>query len=147
MVDVGKKDITRREAVAQGRVLLKPSVITAIKKKKIHKGDVLEAARLSGIMAVKKTPDIIPLCHPLSIECVEVDFSLTAKEIKIKAKVKAEAKTGVEMEALTAVAVSALTIYDMCKPLDKGIMISGIRLLKKTGGKSGTYIASGKLRT
>lgn len=141
MVDVGQKKVTQREAIAEGRVLLKPAVITAIKKKVIHKGDVLEAARIAGIMAVKKTPDIIPLCHPLPIEFVEIDFLFAAKEIKIKAKVKAEAKTGVEMEALTAVAVAALTIYDMCKPLDKGIVISAIRLLRKTGGKSGTYIS------
>lgn len=143
MVDVGQKKVTKREAIAQGLVLLKSSVVTAIRSKQIHKGNVLEAARIAGIMAVKKTPGIIPLCHPLPIESVEIDFSLTAKSVKIKAKVTAEAKTGVEMEALTAVSIAALTIYDMCKPLGKGIVISEIKLLKKTGGKSGTYIAPG----
>lgn len=140
MIDVGKKEITERKAIVEGKVLLKPSVILAIKRKRIPKGDVLEAAKLAGIIAAKKTPYLIPLCHPIPIEYVNIEFSLGKKEIKIMTTVKGRAKTGVEMEAFTATAVSALTIYDMCKFLDRGIAISDIRLLKKTGGKSGTYI-------
>jgi len=139
MVDIGKKSVTEREAVVTGKVFLKSSVMSAIKQKRIVKGDVLEAAKIAGILAVKKTPDIIPLCHPIPIECVDIRFRLQKKHIDITTTVKGEAKTGVEMEALTATAVSALTIYDMCKPLDKGIIITDIKLIKKTGGKSGTY--------
>lgn len=139
MLDIGKKKITKREAVVEGLVCLNPSVILAIKKKRIPKGDVLEAAKLAGILAVKKTPCLIPLCHPIPVEYVNIEFSLNKKRIKIKATVKGRAKTGVEMEAFTATAVSALTIYDMCKSLDRGITISDIKLIKKTGGKSGRY--------
>lgn len=140
MVDIGAKEITEREAVVEGIVFLKPKVILAIRKRIIPKGDCLEAARLAGILAAKKTPELIPLCHPIAIEYAEIDFSLAKNKIKIIAVVRARAKTGVEMEALTAAAAAALTIYDMCKPLDKKIVISGIKLLKKTGGKSGTYV-------
>lgn len=140
MVDIGAKKITKRVAIAEGKIHLKPTVISAIKRKKIPKGDVLEAARLAAILALKRTPELLPLCHPILIEYADVEFSLGKNQIKIKTTVQAEAKTGVEMEALTAAAVSALTIYDMCKPLDKDIVISDIKLLKKTGGKSGTYI-------
>lgn len=140
MVNIGAKKVTKREAIAEGKIYLKPSVVSAIKRKKVPKGDVLQAARLAGILALKRTPELLPLCHPIPIECANVEFSLGKSQIKIKTIVQAEAKTGVEMEALTAAAVSALTIYDMCKPLDKNIVISDIKLLKKTGGKSGTYI-------
>ena len=140
MVDIGGKEITEREAIVEGLVSLNPKIILTIKKKKVPKGDCLEAARLAGILAAKKTPSLIPLCHPIPIEYAEIKFSLGRNEIKITSMVRAKAKTGVEMEALTATAVAALTIYDMCKPLDKNIVISGIKLIKKTGGKSGTYI-------
>lgn len=140
MVDIGAKEISERQAVVEGVVSLSPKVIFVIKKKNIPKGDVLEAARLAGILAAKKTPALIPLCHPIAIEFAEINFSLSKNKIKINTTVRAKAKTGVEMEALTATAVAALTIYDMCKPLDKNIVISDMKLLKKTGGKSGTYI-------
>ncbi len=139
MIDVGEKSITRREAIAEGSIILKPSVIFAIKKKKIPKGDVLEAAKIAGILAVKKTPSLIPLCHPIPIEYAGIEFSFQKQKIKIRAVVKGEAKTGMEIEAIMAVLISALTIYDMCKPLDKSITISQIKLIKKTGGRSGTY--------
>lgn len=139
MIDVGKKGVTRREAVAEGSIILKPSVIFAIKKKKIAKGDVLEAAKIAGILAVKKTPSLIPLCHPIPVEYADIEFSFQKQKIKIRATVKGEAKTGMEIEAIMAVSIAALTIYDMCKPLDKGITISEVKLIKKTGGRSGTY--------
>ncbi|TAN60167.1 cyclic pyranopterin monophosphate synthase MoaC [bacterium] len=140
MIDISAKKITAREAVAEGRVFLKPQVIKLIREKKIPKGDVLEASRLAGILAAKKTPEIIPLCHPIPIESVKVDFVVNDRQINITSAVKGQAKTGFEMEALTAVSAAALTIYDMCKPLDKDIVISEIKLLKKSGGKSGTYV-------
>lgn len=141
MIDIGKKDRTERVAVVEGRLCLKPAVILAIKEKRIPKGDVLEAAKLAGILAAKKTPALIPLCHPILIEYVDIQFSLCKNQIKIRTKVKAAARTGVEMEAFTATAIAALTIYDMCKALDRGIVISEIKLLKKIGGKSGTYLS------
>ena len=140
MVDVSAKKVSEREAVVEGVVFLKPEVIKLIARKKIPKGDVLGASRIAGILAAKKTSELIPLCHPIPIEFVKIDFALKDKEIIITATVKGEAKTGFEMEALTAVSVAALTIYDMCKPVDKDIIISKIRLLSKTGGKSGTYV-------
>lgn len=140
MVDISSKEITKREALAEGIVYIKPQVIRLIKEKRIPKGDVLEAARFAGILAAKKTPEIIPLCHPIPVESVEIEFILKNKEIRITAALKGEAKTGFEMEALSAAAIAALTIYDMCKPFDKDIVISGIKLLRKSGGKSGTYI-------
>ena len=142
MIDIGKKRTTVREAIVEGKVFISPSVIKKIKNGKMPKGDVLGSARVAGIMASKNTPFIIPLCHPIPIEYADIDFSVGTKHIKITTTVKGEAKTGVEMEAFTATAVSALTIYDMCKGLDRGITISEIRLLKKSGGKSGTYIRS-----
>ena len=139
MVDITGKEVTEREAVVEGIVSLKPEVILAIKKENVPKGNVLEAARLAGILAAKHTPFIIPLCHPIPIEYARIDFSITKTQIKVISLVRAKAKTGVEMEALTAASIACLAIYDMCKPLDKDIIISGIRLIKKTGGKSGTY--------
>ena len=141
MVDVGEKAVTVREAVATGTVHMTPEVLHLIVTGQMPKGDVLAVARVAGIMAAKKTPELIPLCHPLSIAAVSVEFTPQedAGTLTIEARVKVEGKTGVEMEALTAVSVAALTIYDMCKAGDKGMVISDICLLKKTGGKSGTY--------
>lgn len=139
MVDISKKAVTEREAVAEGMVTLKPSVALAIKNKTVPKGDVLEAARLAGILAAKKTAELLPLCHPIPIEYVNVEFVIKEKEIRITTTARGRAKTGVEMEALTATSVAALVVYDMCKPLDKSMTISGIRLLRKAGGKSGLY--------
>lgn len=140
MIDISAKKITERAAVAEGLVFLKPEVIKLIQAGKIPKGDVLETAKIAGILAAKKTPEIIPLCHPIPIESVRLDFAVNDKQITITAAVKGQAKTGFEMEALTAVSAAALTIYDMCKPLDKDMVISEIKLLRKSGGKSGTYV-------
>ena len=140
MVDICNKEITEREAVAEGEIYMKPSTVLAVKEGKTPKGDVLTAAKIAGIAAAKETPFLIPLCHAIPIDYIDVEFNLKENSIAIKTVVKGKAKTGVEMEALTACAVAALTIYDMCKPLDKEIVISNIRLIKKSGGKSGTYI-------
>ncbi len=139
MVDIGDKEDTKREAVAQAEIFLKAQTRELIKKNKIPKGDVLATAKIAGILAAKKTPELIPLCHPLQITYVGIEFKFIKNKILINSKVSCIGKTGVEMEALTAVLVAALTIYDMCKPIDKEIVISEIKLLKKTGGKSGTY--------
>jgi cyclic pyranopterin monophosphate synthase len=141
MVDVGEKAVTIREAVATGTVRMNPAVLRLVVAGRMPKGDVLAVARVAGIMAAKKTPELIPLCHPLPISAVSVEFTPQedAGILTIGARVKVEGKTGVEMEALTAVSVAGLTIYDMCKAVDKGMVISDICLLKKTGGKSGTY--------
>jgi cyclic pyranopterin phosphate synthase len=142
MVDVGAKTPTRRMAVVSGKVSMKPETLRRIIDKKMEKGDVLGIARVAGIMAAKRTGEIIPLCHPLSIDTVEIDLQTDVKrsEVRIETKVKSTGKTGVEMEALVATAAAALTIYDMCKAVDRGMKISEIMLLKKSGGKSGTYI-------
>jgi len=142
MVDVGAKTPTRRIAVVSGKVSMKPETLRRIIDKKMEKGDVLGIARVAGIMAAKRTGEIIPLCHPLSIDTVEIDLQTDVKrsEVRIETKVKSTGKTGVEMEALVATAAAALTIYDMCKAVDRGMKISEIMLLKKSGGKSGTYI-------
>lgn len=140
MIDIAEKEITQREAVVEATLLMKPEIIELIRNKKIPKGDVLEAAKIAGILAAKKTPDIIPLCHPIPIDFVQIDIDLKEREIKIITIVKGKAKTGVEMEAFTAVSVAALTVYDMCKAMDREITISHIRLIKKTGGKSGMYV-------
>ena len=139
MVDISAKPDTQREAVARGVVRMQAATFDLIKKGGVAKGDVLAVAQLAGIMAAKRTPDLIPLCHPLLIGDIKVEFSLdeTGCAVEITAAVKSIGKTGVEMEALTAVAVTALTIYDMCKAVDRGIIIEGIRLAKKSGGKSG----------
>ena len=142
MVDVTGKPDTQREAAAKGRVRMKPSTLDLIKEGGVAKGDVLAAARLAGIMAAKQTPQLIPLCHPILIGDVKVEFNLDEKNstVEIIGMVKSTGKTGVEMEALTAVAIAALTIYDMCKAVERGIQIDGIRLIRKSGGKSGTII-------
>jgi len=142
MVDVSKKAETLREAVVRGSIYMKPTTFKKIMSGEISKGDVLAVAKVAGIMAAKKTSDIIPMCHPLNLSHVGIDFFPIEKEsrIDIEAKVKIKAKTGVEMEGFVAVAAAGLTIYDMCKAVDRGIVLSDIHLVKKTGGKSGTYM-------
>jgi cyclic pyranopterin monophosphate synthase len=141
MVDVTGKEVTSRTAVAKARVVMKASTLKLVKSATANKGDVLATARIAGIQAAKKTSDLIPLCHPLAISKVVVDFKLAARHIDVEALVKVEGKTGVEMEALTACAVACLTIYDMVKAVDRGIVISDLRLVEKSGGKSGTFKA------
>lgn len=140
MVDVGGKRATRRIARACATVTMKPETLRLVIDKKIQKGDVFEVARLAGIMAAKQTHNLIPLCHPLPLENVTVDFRVDDKSIEITSEARVTARTGVEMEALTAASVAALTIYDMCKSAEKGIVISEVKLLKKSGGKSGKYV-------
>jgi cyclic pyranopterin phosphate synthase len=140
MVDVTEKEITERIALAHATVTMTTQTFSLIMDKQVAKGDVLEVARVAGIMAAKKTSELIPMCHPLNINSVKIDYTNNSKDIiEITAEVKITAKTGVEMEALTAVSVCALTIYDMCKSADKSMQISDIYLAKKTGGKSGTF--------
>ncbi len=141
MVDVTPKPETVRVAVACGHVTAKPETIRLIADHGFKKGDVLEVARLAGIMAAKRTGDLIPLCHPLTLTSVKVDLSINNAEnrVEIEAEVQTLGRTGVEMEALTAVAVAGLTVYDMCKAVDREMVVSEIRLRKKTGGKSGTF--------
>jgi cyclic pyranopterin monophosphate synthase len=140
MVDVGDKAVTRRTARASAIVRMSPDTLTLIRDKRAAKGDVLEVARLAGIMATKRTADLIPLCHPLPVESVKVAFTFEGdRAIGIEATVQVEAKTGVEMEALTAVSVAALTVYDMCKAVDRGMTIGPIQLEEKFGGRSGTW--------
>jgi cyclic pyranopterin monophosphate synthase len=143
MVDVGDKADTAREAEAQGAVLMQPETSALIKGGGAAKGDVLAVARLAGIMAAKRTADLIPLCHPIPLTGSEVEFEWAENgtTLVIRAVARTVGKTGVEMEALTAVSVAALTIYDMCKAVDRGMRIEGIRLIRKSGGKSGTYAA------
>jgi cyclic pyranopterin phosphate synthase len=142
MVDVTEKPVTARQAAAKGRIAMQPSTLGLLKEGNLPKGDALSAARLAGIMAAKETPHLIPLCHPLLIADVNIDFSLDkqASAVEITATVKGSGKTGFEMEALTAVAISALTIYDMCKTVDSSLRLENIRLTKKSGGKSGTVV-------
>lgn len=143
MVDTTEKAITARRAVASAQVLASAATIEAIRRHATPKGDPLEAARLAGIMAAKKTAELIPLCHPLSLTHVDVTAEVRDDRVYLQAEVTTRAQTGVEMEALTAVSVAALTVYDMCKALDKSMTISDIRLEEKTGGKSGDYRRSG----
>lgn len=141
MVDVSAKAQTVREAVAAGQVFMMPETLQLILDRKVSKGDVFEIARVAGIMAAKKTSELIPLCHPLYLTAVDISFEPDEKtsHVNIQVKVGTTEQTGVEMEALTAVAAAGLTIYDMCKAVDRGMIITDIRLIKKTGGKSGTY--------
>jgi len=142
MVDVGSKEDTQRVAIAQGTVFMQTETLNMIKDKKIAKGDVLAVAQIAGIMAAKRTSGIIPMCHPLMLTSVDIHFTINEKENKIiiQSKVKTMGKTGVEMEALTAVAAAGLTIYDMCKAIDRGMVIESIYLLEKSGGKSGHFL-------
>ncbi len=141
MVDVGAKPLTHREAIAGGEIIMQPATLEKILDQRIKKGDVFSVARLAGIMAAKQTSGLIPLCHPLPLSAVEIDFDSDplAGRVKISATAKVTGQTGVEMEALTAVSVAALTVYDMCKAIDRGMVIKEICLLKKSGGKSGTF--------
>lgn len=151
MVDVGAKALTRREAVARGAVRMQAETFRRIVDRTVEKGDVLGVARVAGIMAAKRTGELIPMCHPLGLSSVTVNFRPRPPQagepdavIEIEAVARVEGKTGVEMEALAAVSVAALTIYDMCKAVDRGMVIEGIRLVRKSGGKSGTYVRPGE---
>lgn len=141
MVDVTGKKPTSRQALVKGRITMTPETFARIREGRIAKGNVLETARIAGVMAAKKTADLIPMCHPLSISHVQIDFfqKPEANAIEIECSVRFVGRTGVEMEALTAVCIAALTIYDMCKATDREMVISDIRLVEKSGGKSGTY--------
>ena len=145
MIDVSEKGLTEREALAYGKVILGEKVYKSLVEGRLPKGDPREVARVAGILGAKKVPDLIPLCHPIILDHVSVEFELLPDEfaIEIKASAKARERTGVEMEALTAVVISALTIYDMCKGVDKGITIKDVHLLSKRGGKSGEYHREG----
>ena len=142
MVDVGGKPVTRREAVARGWVVMKPETLLLIESGGVPKGDVFATARLAGIMAAKRTWELIPLCHPLPLESVAVECrpDEASSAVEITATVNVTAKTGAEMEALTAVSVAALTIYDMCKAVDRSMRVESVRLLRKSGGASGTWV-------
>lgn len=144
MVNVGEKEVTKRIAVVKGGVKMQPETARAIADGKITKGNVLTTAKVAGVMAAKNTSGLIPMCHNVFLNSVEIEFEIKEAEIEITATAEAEAKTGVEMEALTAVSVAALTIYDMAKAVDRGMVISDIRLMKKSGGKSGEFIRSEK---
>jgi cyclic pyranopterin phosphate synthase len=138
MVDVGEKDVVRRTATASGSVRMTPATVELLRERALPKGDALNTARIAGVMAAKRTPDLIPLCHGLNLTSIDVEFELGEEEIGIVATARASDRTGVEMEALTAVSVAALTIYDMCKAVDKGMVIEDIRLLEKTKEPEGT---------
>ena len=144
MVDIGAKAVSERRAVAKGLVVMQPETLAKIAEGGMKKGDVLSIARLAGIMGAKRTPDLIPLCHPLALTSVSVELSLLPDEnaVEITATCKVTGKTGVEMEALTAVSVAALTVYDMCKAVDRSMSITDLCLVHKSGGKSGTYEAT-----
>ncbi len=141
MVDVGAKSPTERKAVAAGRIRMSAEALFAIREGDAPKGDVLAAARIAGIMAAKKTGDLIPLCHPLALDSVTVDFAFEEGAVRATATASLTGKTGVEMEAMTAASIALLTIYDMAKALDKAMVIEGVRLLSKSGGKSGEWRA------
>jgi len=142
MVDVSEKPVTTRQAVAKGRVMMQASTLSLLKEGNLPKGDALATARIAGIMAAKETHRLIPLCHPLLIDDIDIEFSLDdqAPAVEITATVKGSGKTGFEMEALTAVTISGLTIYDMCKTVDSTLRLENIRLARKSGGKSGTVV-------
>ncbi|MCP5380507.1 MAG: cyclic pyranopterin monophosphate synthase MoaC [Novosphingobium sp.] len=141
MVDVGGKAATARRAVATGRIRMSPAALAAIRDGNAPKGDVLAAARIAGIMAAKKTGDLIPLCHPLALDAVTVEFALEDDGVRATASASLTGRTGIEMEAMTATSIALLTIYDMAKALDKAMVIEGVRLLAKSGGKSGEWTA------
>lgn len=146
MVDVGAKDVTEREAVARGRVKMKPETLDLIARGGVPKGDVLAVAQVAGIMAAKRTPDLIPLCHPLNLSSVGVRLFLDEERssVEVESEVRVRSRTGAEMEALTAVAAACLTVYDMCKAVEKGMEVTDIRLVRKSGGKSGLYLREGE---
>lgn len=140
MVDISNKPVTLREAVVEARIRLRPETIGLIRRKEISKGNVLTVAKCAGILAAKKVSELIPLCHPIPLEQVEIDFKLEKKSILITARCRTDAKTGVEMEAMVASCICALTIYDMCKSIDRNAVIGQIQLIEKTGGRSGHYV-------
>ncbi len=146
MVDISDKNETSREAVARGVIIMQPATLRMIQKGEVPKGDVLAAARLAGVMAAKRVPDLIPLCHPLLLSSADVEFTPIEKagRLDIESRIKLTGRTGAEMEALTAVAVAALTVYDMCKAVDKEMVIGSIRLVAKKGGKGGPYRRPGE---
>jgi cyclic pyranopterin monophosphate synthase len=144
MVDVGDKPVTTREAIARGSIQISAEALRLIRSGAVKKGDPLQTARLAGILAAKQTSALIPLCHPLALTSVQVELTPTRLGYDIEARVRTSGQTGVEMEALTAVAVAALTVYDMVKAVDKTMVIGDIRLMRKTGGRSGTYIRRGR---
>lgn len=143
MVDVTDKNVTDRTAVAEGRISLSPAALKAVRDRAFAKGDVLGVAQVAGVMGAKSASSIIPLCHPLSLTNSKVELSLTDDGVHARCTVRTSGRTGVEMEALTGVSVALLTVYDMCKSMDKGMELSGIRLLRKSGGKSGDYVNPG----
>lgn len=146
MVDVGAKGVTRREAIARGAISMEPATLVAILGGTLKKGEALAAARIAGIMAAKRTHELIPLCHQLPLESIEVDFRPNEAEssLEIQTRTVTQARTGVEMEALVAASAAALTIYDMAKAIDRGMMIGGIRLIRKSGGRSGEFLRPGE---
>lgn len=139
MVDVGQKPKTERVAVATARVRMKPATVRRIVQGKLEKGDVLAAAQLAGVMAAKRTPDLVPLCHPISLSAVDVEVWTRGAGVDVRTQVKTVDRTGVEMEALTAAAAAALTVYDMCKSVDRGMVVESLQLEHKSGGRSGTW--------
>jgi cyclic pyranopterin phosphate synthase len=142
MVDVSEKEITTRIAVARGSIHMRPETLALIRQGKVAKGDVFSVARVAGIMAAKKTSELIPMCHPLNITSVKIDLRPedNPSRVEVEATVRVDGKTGVEMEAMTAVSVAALTIYDMCKAVDREMSVTEVRLFRKSGGKSGTFV-------
>ena len=142
MVNVGGKDVTERMAVARGRVAMTNATAEAIQQGNLKKGDVLATARIAGIMAAKRTSELVPLCHPIALDNVEIDLTVEADGVSIEVTARCTGRTGVEMEALTAASVAALTIYDMAKAIDRGMVIEGVRLLAKSGGRSGDWRAA-----
>lgn len=144
MVDVGAKAVTQREAVARGRILLQDEALQLLQQNALPKGNAIETARLAGIMAAKRTGELIPLCHPLGLDFVDVQITIAENGLEIEATARCHGQTGVEMEALTAVSVAALALYDMCKAVDKMIVIDEIRLIKKSGGRSGDFVRPGE---
>ena len=142
MVDVTGKSVTHREATVRGEIRMRPETVQLIRDEKVPKGNVLEAARLAGVLAAKRTGELIPLCHPLNLTGVDIDFEIREDRIEVEVVVRITAQTGVEMEALTAASVALLTIYDMCKAADRAMVIAEIRLMRKSGGRSGTYVRS-----
>lgn len=147
MVDVGGKDVTRREAVARGRVRMSAETLALVKAGRMAKGDVLGVAQVAAVMGAKRTPDLVPMCHPILLDGIECDLSVNEAEsaVDIEVRVRTTGKTGAEMEALTGVSVAALTVYDMCKAAEKGMVIEDVRLVVKSGGKSGDYRRPGEV--
>ena len=146
MVDVGGKDLTRREAVARGRVRMSAETLNLVKEGRLAKGDVLGVAQVAAVMGAKRTPDLVPMCHPILLDGIECDLRVNESEssVDIEVRVRTTGKTGAEMEALTGVSVAALTVYDMCKAAEKGMVIENLRLVAKSGGKSGVYRRPGE---